>query len=233
MHTISKGQSIKWIILTIICSLGFTLFATNFYIVLWYMRKAMAGTPHEGSPPVEVIQQGMFLMGWIGLWFTVLLWWFLKRKRDSFAILFNTKVHDFLKDLFAGLLVGAFWVIIYGLIGWPSFSKMFVFDSAKLVSLPTSLSAGFCEEFLFRGFAILLIVRAGGGKKHQVIWSSLAFGAAHIFWGPVGMFFTILLGVSFAIITIYRGNVWPAVVAHSLLNICIEPGLIEKAMSIN
>jgi len=231
METVSKGQSIKWIILTIICSLGVSLFATNFYIAFWYMRMAMAGTPHEGAPPPGVIQQGMFFTGWLGLWFTVLLWWFLKRKQDSFATLFNTKTDNFLKDLFAGLLVGGIWVIIYGLIDWPPFSEMFLFDSKKLLSIPTSLSAGFCEEFLFRGFVVLMIARAGGSKKHQVIWSSLAFGMAHILWGPVGMLFTVFLGASFAMITIYRGNVWPAVVAHSLLNICIEPGLIEKAMS--
>ena len=29
----------------------------------------------------------------------------------------------------------------------------------------------------------------------------------------------------------WRGNVWPAVLAHTILNLCIEPGLIMKAMS--
>jgi membrane protease YdiL (CAAX protease family) len=231
MKTISKPQSVKWIILTIICPLALSLLAANFYIAFWYMRMAMAGTPHEGAPLAEVIQQGMFFTGWSGLWFTVLLWWFLKRKYDSFATLFNTKTEHFRKDLFAGVLVGGFWVIIYGLIGWPPFSEMFVFDLEKLASLPTSLSAGFCEEFLFRGFVVLMIARAGGNKKHQIIWSSLAFGMAHILWGPWGVFFTVLIGVSFAMLTIYRGNAWPAVVAHSLLNICIEPGLIEKAIN--
>ena len=78
---------------------------------------------------------------------------------------------------------------------------------------------------------ILLIARAGGGPKAQVLWSSLAFGLAHIMWGPIGMLFTVVLGASFAGVTLWRGNVWSAVTAHALLNLCIEPGLMEKAMT--
>ena len=107
---------------------------------------------------------------------------------------------------------------------------MFVLDQGKLASLPTSLSAGFCEEFLFRGFVMLLILRAGGQTKSQVLWSSLAFGVAHIMWGPVGMLFTVILGASLAVVTLWRGNVWAAVVAHTLLDICIEPSLMEKVV---
>ena len=76
-----------------------------------------------------------------------------------------------------------------------------------------------------------LILRAGGGSKAQVLWPSLAFGLAHIMWGPVGMLFTVALGASFAVVTLWRGNVWAAVAAHTLLDLCIEPGLMAKAMT--
>jgi membrane protease YdiL (CAAX protease family) len=166
------------------------------------------------------------------LWFTVLLWWFLNRKETTFGALFQTQTRNIGTDLGFGFLLGAVWVAIYGLLGWPTFSAMLVFNQTKIASLPTSLSAGFCEEFLFRGFLMLLIARAGGSPKAQVIWSSLAFGLAHILWGPVGMLFTIMLGASFAMVTLWRGNVWAAVAAHVLLDFCIEPGLIERAMTL-
>ena len=130
-----------------------------------------------------------------------------------------------------GAFLGGAWVALYGGIGWPAFSAMFVLDTAKLQSLPASVSAGFCEEFLFRGFLMLMIARAGGTPKAQIFWSSIAFGVGHILWGPVGAMFTAVLGLSFAVVTTMRGNVWAAVTAHTLLNICIEPGLMEKAMS--
>ena len=188
-------------------------------------------TGHQGRPPTEIIQRSIFSTGFLGLWFTVGLWWLLRRKTDSFTELFAIQTDSPLKDIFIGLLLGGFWVIIYGIIDWPPFSDMFVFNLAKLKSVPTSLSAGFCEEFLFRGFIILLISRAGASQKWQIIWSSLAFGMGHIFWGPVGMLFTVAFGATFAVATLRRGNVWPAVIAHSVLNLCAEPALLQKAMT--
>lgn len=146
--------------------------------------------------------------------------------------MFATRTDHPGKDIRIGALLGVCWVAVYGAIGWRTFGTMFVFNAAKAASVPTSLSAGFCEEFLFRGFLILLIARAGGGPKAQILWSTLAFGLAHILWGPVGMLFTVALGCSFAVVTTWRGSVWSAVAAHTLLNLCIEPGLMEKAMSL-
>jgi membrane protease YdiL (CAAX protease family) len=67
-------------------------------------------------------------------------------------------------------------------------------------------------------------------KKRRVV-SSIAFGLAHCFWGPYGMLWTTILGLTLGLAVLWRGSVWPAVVAHTLLDLCIEPGLIEKAFS--
>ena len=228
MKTISNKKAASWTIATIVTPLAASMTVANIYIVFWYMK-----TGHQGRPPTEIIQRAIFSTGFLGLWFTVGLWWFIRRKNDSFTELFATRTDLPLKDIFIGFLLGVFWVIIYGIIGWPSFSDMFVLDLAKLKSVPTSLSAGFCEEFLFRGFVILLISRAGASQKWQIIWSSLAFGMGHIFWGPVGMLFTVAFGATFAVATLRRGNVWPVVIAHSVLNLCVEPALLQKVNNIN
>ena len=231
MPDITKRNAIKWIVFTIVAPLVAGMVLTYFYIAFWYMKMATAGRPHQGSPPVEVIQGAIVSTAWLGLWLTVGLWWLIHRRRQSFSGLFGTQTDSFTKDLLAGLILGGFWVALYGLIGWPAFGDMFILNLAKLKSVPTSLSAGFCEEFLFRGFVIAMIARAGGTKKAQLIWSSLAFGVAHIMWGPIGMLFTVALGVTFAAITLKRGNVWAAVLAHSILDLCAEPALLEKSMS--
>ena len=228
MKKFSKKKGAGWIISSIITPLAIGMLFSNIYIALWYMK-----TAHQGSPPVEVIIRSIMTMAPFGLWGTVLLWWVIQRKNYSFSELFRTKTDSILKDLLAGLLLGSFWVMVYGLSGWPEFSDMFVFNLAKLKSVPTSLSAGFCEEFLFRGFVILIVARAGGGKKSQVIWSAVAFGMAHIFWGPIGMLYTAVFGATFAIAALWRGNVWAAVVAHSFLNLSIEPALLNKAMAMS
>jgi membrane protease YdiL (CAAX protease family) len=222
----SKRKAAFWILMVVLIPLSLSLFFSNFYIAIWYAK-----TAHRGPPPMDVIRKGVLYMTGFGLWSSVALLWLLKRKQDRFSILFGTQTKSLTRDVSYGLLLGIFWVLVYGMIGWPPFSSMFVISSAKATSLFTSVSTGFCEEFLFRGFAILLIARAGGRFKSQLIWSSLAFGIAHIFWGPVGMLFTIAMGLTFGAITLKRGNVWSAVTAHTFLNICIEPALLEKVLS--
>jgi membrane protease YdiL (CAAX protease family) len=227
--SVSVRNTIFWTALTVCTPLVVGFLAANVYVAAWFARMAIAGTPHEGPPPTSVIQDGLLLTAPIGLWFTVLLWWAIHRKQTPAAELFQARSTRWPADLALGAVVGIAWVLVYGAIGWPPFSAMFVADSAKLLSLPTSLSAGLCEEFLFRGFLLLLLARAGVGRPWQVFWSSVAFGLAHVFWGPGGMLFTVAVGVSFAVLTLWRGNVWPAVVAHCLLNLCVEPGLMRKA----
>lgn len=231
MEAEHKARAIKWIMATILTPLAASFLCANCYIALWYMRMAAAGTPHTGSPPMEVVQRGVMATSSVGLWLTVGLWWWLNRKRDTFATLFDTRTKTWAREIALGLMLGAGWVLVYGWLGWPSFSEMFRFDWDKLASVPTSLSAGFCEEFLFRGFVILLLARAGMRSRAQLAWSSVAFGAAHLLWGPVGMLFTVVLGASLAAVTLWRRNVWPAVAAHTLLDLCIEPALLEKALT--
>ncbi len=226
MEKISKKKAIRWTIATVFVPLAASMVFSNVYLFFWYLK-----TGYRGKPPVDVIQTAVMHTGIFGLWFTVGLWWLMQKREKSFADLFGTRTDSFLKDFLIGLLLGGFWAAVYGLIGWPSFSSMFVLNFEKLKSVPVSLSAGFCEEFLFRGFVILMIASAGGTQRSQIIWSSLAFGAAHLFWGPVGMLFTVAFGVTFAIVRIKRGSVWPAVVAHCVLNLCIEPALMNKVMS--
>lgn len=225
--TLTKKAAIKWGIATMLTPLAIGLFLANGYLAGWY-----AATGYQGSLPPSVILQGMSYTAGPALWLTVALWWRLNRKAGRFRDLFGARTKSLVTDLALGAGLGAAWVAIYGLMGYPPFAKMFVLDMAKAASLPASLSAGFCEEFLFRGFLFLVIARAGGSTRAQVVWAALAFGAAHVHWGPGGMFFTVLLGLSFGWLRARRGGVWPAVAAHSLLNLCVEPGLLETAFSL-
>ena len=165
------------------------------------------------------------------LWASVALWWWVHRKKATFAELYLTRSNVLAKDIWIGCSLGVLWVGVYGLFDVVSWQDMVALDIAKLASIPTSLSAGLCEEFLYRGFLFWLLAAAGGGGKTKLIVASVAFGLGHCFWGPWGMLWTTALGFSFGLIVLWRGNVWPAVVAHALLDLFIEPGLIEKALT--
>ncbi len=79
-----------------------------------------------------------------------------------------------------------------------------------LLRLAVSLSAGVVEEIFFRGF---LMPRAG------FVASNVLFVLAHLSYGqPFMLLGVALLSVGFSCLTIWRGNIWPAIAAHFLFD---------------
>jgi membrane protease YdiL (CAAX protease family) len=222
----SKKRAALWVAATILGPLLFYWFVSGWYIGMWYAR-----TGHQGPPTGAVMIEAMFIGLPPALWIAVALWWQIHKKKAGFGELFSTRTHALGSDVGVGIGLGVLWVLAYGLLDVVSWQQMFTFNLTKLASMPASLSAGFCEEFLFRGFLFWLLAAAGWRKGTQLVVSSIAFGLAHCFWGPYGMLWTTALGLTFGLAVLWRKSVWPAVVAHTLLDLCIEPGLIEKALS--
>lgn len=89
------------------------------------------------------------------------------------------------------------------------------------VALFTALAAtaGVCEEFLFRGFVMAALHRAGLAAWLVVTVSSAMFGVAHLYQGRGGSIGTAILGAAFAIVRLAYGNLLPAVVWHTALDV--------------
>jgi membrane protease YdiL (CAAX protease family) len=82
-----------------------------------------------------------------------------------------------------------------------------------------ALTAGICEEFLFRGFVMAALLRAGLETWLAVILSSLLFGLAHLYQGIGGSVGTGLLGALFALVRLLYNHLLPAVAWHSALDV--------------
>lgn len=68
------------------------------------------------------------------------------------------------------------------------------------------LTAGLCEEFLYRGFAMAAFARVGFPDWAAVLTSAVLFGLAHLYQGRGGLVGTLLIGVVFGIARIaYHG----------------------------
>ena len=79
-----------------------------------------------------------------------------------------------------------------------------------LIRLMVSLSAGVVEEVFFRGF---LMPRAGFAT------SNVLFVLAHLnYEQPFLLLGVALLSVAFSYLTLWRGNIWPAIAAHFLFD---------------
>jgi membrane protease YdiL (CAAX protease family) len=82
-----------------------------------------------------------------------------------------------------------------------------------------AITAGCCEEFLYRGFAMAAFARAGFPIWASVVISSVLFGAAHLYQGRGGLIGTGILGLLFGAFRAYTGSLLPVAAWHTAVDI--------------
>jgi membrane protease YdiL (CAAX protease family) len=86
-----------------------------------------------------------------------------------------------------------------------------------------SLSAGFCEEFVFRGYLIWAF-QPVFGLWGAAAFSVVVFAAAHAYQGAKGFVATGVVGSLLTLVVLVFGSLWPAMALHALID--IAQGLI-------
>jgi membrane protease YdiL (CAAX protease family) len=81
-----------------------------------------------------------------------------------------------------------------------------------------SVTAGVCEELIFRGY-ILWAAQSILGLWPAVVLSCLVFALAHAYQGIGGIVKTGLVGAFFMATVLVLGSLLPAMVAHALIDI--------------
>jgi membrane protease YdiL (CAAX protease family) len=82
-----------------------------------------------------------------------------------------------------------------------------------------ALTAGVCEEFLYRGFAMAALARVGMAAWLVVVITSVLFGLAHAYQGKSGIVGTTLMGFLLAGCRLMYGSLAPAMVWHAAVDI--------------
>jgi membrane protease YdiL (CAAX protease family) len=77
-----------------------------------------------------------------------------------------------------------------------------------------AVTAGLCEEFLYRGFAMAVLTRSGLPTFAVVILSAILFGMAHLYQGRAGFVSTTLLGILLGVSRAALGSLVPVVAWH-------------------
>lgn len=91
-------------------------------------------------------------------------------------------------------------------------------DSDLAWWIAVSLSAGLCEEFLFRGYLLWVLSPFVGWWGAAAI-SVVLFGIAHAYQGPKGILTTALVGAALtATVAIFR-SLLPAIALHALIDL--------------
>jgi uncharacterized protein len=80
--------------------------------------------------------------------------------------------------------------------------------------LVLALTAGLCEEFLYRGFSMAAFTKAGLPVWGVVLLSSVFFALAHLYQGLGGVVSTLVIGTVFGTARIAYDGLLPAMVCH-------------------
>ncbi len=84
--------------------------------------------------------------------------------------------------------------------------------------VPVAITAGLCEEFVYRGF-LLWAFRPWLGLWGAALASTVSFGFAHAYQGRRGAIRAGTVGALFVVLAIATGSVVPVMVLHALLDL--------------
>jgi len=102
--------------------------------------------------------------------------------------------------------------------------------------LALAITAGLCEEFLYRGFAMAVLARLGSSAWVAVLLSSILFGLAHLYQGRGGFFTTLVIGTVFGTGRIAYDSLVPVILWHSSVDLVAgvagPPYLVESTVTI-
>lgn len=109
----------------------------------------------------------------------------------------------------------------------------------KLLAIGLAIASGILEEVMFRRGTMNWLMEHGYGAVVQVLGAGLLFGLLHGIWGLMGKSLraaigatvaTGFLGMMLAVVFLLAGrSLAPCSVAHFVINLLIEPGLVLAA----
>jgi hypothetical protein len=79
-----------------------------------------------------------------------------------------------------------------------------------------SISAGFCEEFVFRGYLQKQFLALTGRDAAAIAAQALIFGVAHLYQGVKGLLIVTVYGALFGILAMVRKSLRPGMIQHVL-----------------
>ncbi|MCI0432323.1 MAG: CPBP family intramembrane metalloprotease [Gemmatimonadetes bacterium] len=92
-----------------------------------------------------------------------------------------------------------------------------------------SVTAGLCEELLFRSFLLVTLESATGSLAVALLISTVLFGWVHAYQARAGAIRAGVLGALLTLPPVLAESVWPSMVAHTAIDLIGGLWLREKA----
>jgi len=80
-----------------------------------------------------------------------------------------------------------------------------------------SISAGVCEELLFRGY-VIWVASAYAGPWVGALVTAVLFGLGHLYQGASGVLQTGVIGLIMSAVVAASGSLWPAMLLHASID---------------
>lgn len=88
-----------------------------------------------------------------------------------------------------------------------------------LIFCGLAVTAGICEEFIYRGFVFAAFRQAHFPAWAVLVLSSVLFGLAHAYQGRAGMLGTLIFGTVFGCVRILYDSLVPVVLWHTAIDV--------------
>jgi len=88
-----------------------------------------------------------------------------------------------------------------------------------IVWIGLSLSAGICEEIVFRGYLQRQLAAITGSTSLAILGQAIAFGIAHGYEGMGAVIRIVVYGLAFGMLALWRGNIRAGMLAHAAWDI--------------
>ena len=94
-------------------------------------------------------------------------------------------------------------------------------NQERAVFAGLAVTAGICEEILYRGFGIAYVkwLLPGASRTTVIVVIGVAFGIVHLYQGPRNVLLTGIVGGLFAWITLLTATLLPAMAVHALVDL--------------
>jgi len=99
----------------------------------------------------------------------------------------------------------------------------------RAVFVLLAITAGICEEVVFRGFLIPSLTYVIGSTLAAALLSSVLFGVLHAYQSPFGAARAALLGFALAAPLLSAGTILPSIVAHIAIDLIGGLWLVRDA----
>jgi membrane protease YdiL (CAAX protease family) len=131
-----------------------------------------------------------------------------------------TSPRDVVKDIALATALWALWTFLQSphVLGSGTNAAQGLLPKGNLESLvwiPLALSAGFCEELVFRGYLQRQFRAITGSVRLAVLFQAIVFGVGHLYEGLFPVALIILYGVLYGLLAAWRKSLRPGMMAHA------------------